>query len=69
MWGLSQAQFLKEVSAGTLPPPIQGLKCKRPRWSLRSLERAMDDRDGSGTVASIADPLMNEIRKSAARVA
>jgi hypothetical protein len=74
MWGLSKAQFLREVSAGTLPPPIAGLKCKHPRWSLRSLERAMNERDGTTSDAQHGraphdDPLMAEIRKRADRVA
>jgi hypothetical protein len=73
MWGLSQAQFLKEVAAGTLPPPIAGLKCKHPRWSLAAMERAMHERDGCATGgiengrAPHDDLLMAEIRKRAAR--
>jgi hypothetical protein len=40
--GLSAAQFLKEVAAGTLPAPIGGLLSKRKLWSLRALERIFD---------------------------
>ena len=73
MWGLSKAQFLKEVAAGTLPPPIAGLKCKHPRWSMRSLEHAMNERDGHATLengrAPHDDPLMAEIRRRATRSA
>jgi hypothetical protein len=61
--GLSQAQFLKEVGAGNLPPPVR-LLCKRKLWSLRALESAINGHVGT---AADADPLMQEIKSRAAR--
>jgi hypothetical protein len=66
--GMSTAQFLKEVAAANLPAPIGGLLSKRKLWSLRALERAIDDRDGA-KIAAVDDPLMNEIKAHATRVA
>lgn len=63
---LSQAQFLKEVGAGNLPPPLC-LLCKRKLWSPRALESAINGHDGSETAAADADPLMREIKSRATR--
>jgi hypothetical protein len=69
LYSLSTAQFLKEVEAGNLPPPIGGLRCKRRLWSLLALERAMNDHvdTGRADVHIIDDRLMNEIKNRAAR--
>jgi predicted DNA-binding transcriptional regulator AlpA len=64
--GLSQAQFLKEVRVGNLPPPLR-LLCKRKLWSLRALESAINGHVGSDTAAADADPLLQEIKSRAAR--
>ena len=68
LWGLSEAQFLAEVKAGTLPGPIGGLTCKRKLWSRLALKRAMKERDGSADIRQIDDdPLMSEIKHRGAR--
>jgi hypothetical protein len=64
--GLSQAQFLKEVGAGNLPPPLR-LLCKRRLWSLRALESAINGYDRGETAAADTDRLMREIKSRAAR--
>jgi hypothetical protein len=68
MCGLSSAQFVKEVAAGNLPPPIGGLLSKRKLWSVAALERTINNIDtGQSNVDN--DQLMREIKSRAARVA
>ena len=67
--GMSPTQFLREVSAGTLPAPLGGLLSKRKLWSVRALERAINGRDGDETVGADADPLMREIKSRATKAA
>jgi len=50
---LSQTQFLKEVAAGNLPPPLR-LLCKRKLWSQQALERAINERPPSAMTPSCA---------------
>jgi hypothetical protein len=58
LFGMSRPQFLKEVAAGTLPPPIGGLLFKRKLWSVRSLEAAANREPHPH------DTLMSEIRRA-----
>ncbi|MFN3744233.1 MAG: helix-turn-helix transcriptional regulator [Hyphomicrobiaceae bacterium] len=39
--GLSPTTFMREVKAGTLPPPLK-LQCRRRLWSRAALDRAID---------------------------
>lgn|SRR5262245_13948851 len=63
--GMSQNQFLKEVAARRLPPPLDRLLSKRKLWSLKALERAIN---GDAPAAN-DDHLMREIKSRATRAA
>lgn|SRR5262249_14157950 len=65
--GMSAAQFQKEVAAGNLPAPIGGLLSRRKLWGRAALERAINGETDTGS--GDPDPLMNEIRARANRLA
>jgi len=44
---LSEAEFEREVSAGTLPPPI--MLGKKPHWSRKDLDERLDLLAGGDT--------------------
>jgi hypothetical protein len=71
MCGLSPAQFLKEVAAGNLPPPLGGLLSRRKLWSRAALERSINGETDAGPLGASGDPdpLMSEIRARATRFA
>ena len=52
---------------GNLPAPIGGLLCKHKRWSRVALERAINGEIDTVLPTAAADPLMQEIRRRAAR--